>query len=530
MGVTRIIARNVLWNWAGTILPMLAGFVVAPFLIHRLGTSTYGLWIVIGSLTGQFGLLDLGVRFSMGRNIAFFRAKNDRASINGLRSTAAAYLSAVAVFGLIITVALLPVFFLMFPDVPPDQVSEAQLALFLVGLNLSITLPLSIFDATLSAYQRFDLLNGVDIPVLAARVALTFTLIGNGQGLVTLALLTLMTTVVGAAAKAVLCIRMDPGLRLHWSLIGRAAAHDLFGYGIWYLLLSVARVITPQISPMVVGARLGVSWVTPFSIVSRLIGYASSIIIAGTQVLTPVATALHAEEKYKQQQGLIVEGSKYCMALALFFLTLFLFLGEPLLVLWIGPQMALAFPLLVVLAVGETLPMAQWITYSIILGMGRHRVLAYLSILENLVAIPLAIAMAEPFGLIGVCLAFTIPGALCRGVFQLIYACRVARLSLWRYVTRALLPPLVLACIPAAGLAILTGWHVPASWLELFAYGSAYTLCYGMFVLLLMKLGGLASRRPGNAAENGRAPPLEDVGSRPHGWQPDLLAKPVVAR
>ena len=62
MSANRTIARNVVWNWAGMATPMLAGFVIAPFLVHRLGELRYGEWILISSMTNYFGLLDLGIR------------------------------------------------------------------------------------------------------------------------------------------------------------------------------------------------------------------------------------------------------------------------------------------------------------------------------------------------------------------------------------------------------------------------------------------------------------------------------------
>jgi O-antigen/teichoic acid export membrane protein len=391
------------------------------------------------------------------------------------------------VVGLLITLAMVPLFFLLFPDVPASEASDVTAALLLIGLNLALTFPLSVFDATLSGYQRFDLLNAVDIPVLGARVGLVFSLIGGQNDLVTLALLTLGATLVAAFAKAVLCFRMDAGLRLKLSCVTWEAGRSLFSFGIWYFLLSLARVLTPKIRPLIVGNRLSSEQVTSFSNVSRLTEYASSIIIAGTQVLTPVATALYAKQRHEEQQRLIIEGSKYCLALSCFFLTLFLCLGKALLVLWMGPEFGQDFPLLAILALGEALPMAQWLTYSIILGMGRHRALAYFSILESLMAIPLAIALAQPYGLMGVCLAFAIPGTLCRGVFQMLYACRLAEISVGRYFIRALVPPLVISLAPAAGLALLAGWHQPQSWLELFAFGGGFTLCFGLFGLGLLK-------------------------------------------
>ena len=71
--------------------------------------------------------------------------------------------------------------------------SAPRLALALVGLNLALWLPLNVFDATLWAYQRFDLINIIEIISVAIRTTLTFALIGNGYGIVTLAWLNLIT-------------------------------------------------------------------------------------------------------------------------------------------------------------------------------------------------------------------------------------------------------------------------------------------------------------------------------------------------
>src|SRR5205809_1114044 len=107
MTSSRIVARNVVWNWAGTGAQMLAG-----------------LFLLAG------------------------------------------------------TVLVIPLFFRLF-DVPAEQVASVRVALFLIGLNLAVIFPCSVFDATLWAYQRFDLLNLIDIPATVLRVALTVLLVGN---------------------------------------------------------------------------------------------------------------------------------------------------------------------------------------------------------------------------------------------------------------------------------------------------------------------------------------------------------------
>jgi O-antigen/teichoic acid export membrane protein len=475
--VKQVLRRNILWNGMGTVIPLMAGFVVAPFLVHRLGETGYGLWILIASLTGYFSFLDLGVRGSVGRNIAFHKARGDQEGVNTILSTALALLAGAAAVALLATVGVLVLFFHLF-EVPADQAENVRIALLIVGINLALTFPGNLFDATLWAFQRFDILNWIDIPAVLLRTGLTFYVVGNGHGLVGLALITLATTLGSTAAKAVMSFRTDRSLRVRLRSIRFQAARSIYGYGIWLFILSVSRLVLSQVSPLIIGARLAVEQVTPFSIAARLITYATSLLVAATGVLTPLMTALHAEEKYDQQRRLFLDGGKFCLVLALYFLAWFAFLGRPFIVLWVGPALESASTLLLILAIAEIIPMSQWATHSMILGMGRHRVLALASIVENLAAISLALAWVGPYGLVGVCLALAIPGVLCRGVVQVVFGCRLARVSPGQYGIQVLLPAVAAAALPTVLLAALSQWAMPETWLQLALVTGVYSIAF----------------------------------------------------
>src|SRR5437588_12877830 len=119
MSSPRVIARNVLWNWSGMAANMATGFVLMPFLVHRLGDTRYGLWVLIGSLTGYFSYLDLGVRGSLGRYVAFHRARNDQEAVNATLSTALAGFCAAGLIALLGSLAIRVLFFAWF-DVPGE--------------------------------------------------------------------------------------------------------------------------------------------------------------------------------------------------------------------------------------------------------------------------------------------------------------------------------------------------------------------------------------------------------------------------
>jgi O-antigen/teichoic acid export membrane protein len=495
MGMKRAVARNAVWNWAGIAANMLVGFVVSPFLLHSLGETGFSLWFLIGSFTGYFGLLDLGIRSSVGRFIAFHRAKDDLAGVNETLSTALALLCGSMVIGLLGTFGLVLFFFRFFGHgVPADQVADTRLALLIAGANLSLCLPLMLFDATLWAFERFDVLNAIDITATVVRTGLTFALVGTGHGLVALAVIVCLAGLASSVAKVVCSFRLEPRLRIGSSYVRRQRVGTLWGFGVWRFVLSVSRMAGSQVAPFAIGAWVSVDLAGTYSFASRLIGYAGALIYAGTDVVSPVTAAYHAEGKQSQQQRLFLEGGKFGLALSLFFCIYFLFLGGSFLRLWVAKPgvAATASVLLVILAAGEVLPMAQSITVSVLLGMARHQVLTWMSLLDNVIAFTTAYAVVqlsggdEVRGLEGVCWAVAASGAVCRGVCYLLCGCRLADVPVAQYLTRSVLPALAAAVVPAAGVAALTHWRLPASWLELIAYTGAYTVCYAAGCVVLV--------------------------------------------
>ena len=45
------------------------GFYMLPFLVHALGDETYGVWVMVGSIFGFYGLLDLGMGAALNRSL-----------------------------------------------------------------------------------------------------------------------------------------------------------------------------------------------------------------------------------------------------------------------------------------------------------------------------------------------------------------------------------------------------------------------------------------------------------------------------
>ena len=74
----RDILKNVGSSWFSLGINVLIGFFLSPFILHRLGDAAFGIWVLIFSITGYYGIFDLGIRSSVVRYIAKLTAVEDK--------------------------------------------------------------------------------------------------------------------------------------------------------------------------------------------------------------------------------------------------------------------------------------------------------------------------------------------------------------------------------------------------------------------------------------------------------------------
>lgn len=474
---TAKIIWNITANTAGTVVSMLSGLLVMPYLIRTLGSGTYGLWILIGTMAGYFGVLDLGVSAALGRLVAAHRARGEHDQVNRVMSTSFALLLVAFVIVCFATVLALSIFPRVF-SVPFNELLDVRYALILVGLNLALTFPGFAFAGFLWGHERFDLENAVGIPCLIMRTVLSITVVSASMPLMSLGVITLGVNTLGILARIVLCFKLDPDLRVSWRQVRISKVREIFSIGGWMSLISWSRLLTPQIAPTLIGLRIGSAAVTTFAVAGQLVGYANMFANSATQVLAPRAIAAHATDSVDTQTALLIEGGKFSYSLSLFFCGGLFCLGLPFIHWWQHGSQDAAYPLLLVLVLGECLPMSQWLTYSVLLGANRQRPLGLLLLCEAMISLPLMIAFVGGAGLFGVSVAVATAAFLVRGLFQLLYGCRLLKVSLFSYVKRVFVPVTLFALPPIAALYWVTTRVSPKTLLGTFFLGGVYCVVY----------------------------------------------------
>lgn len=468
-----------IWNSVGLIVEVITGFVVMPLLIARLGDSTYGVWLVLGALTSCFGLLELGVRGAVGRQIALHHAACDQTAVNQTLTGGVTVLVSVGLISLLILLFCEPLFF-EFYSIPPAGREQVSFAFRIVALNFAIVLVGTAFDAFLWGFQRFDLINSVDVPISLLRLVGVYALVHVSSDLIVLATLTAATSGMSLLTKMFLSFRADPQLRIGIRHLTRSSLKQILGYGSWNMIGTLARLARVQLAPILIGNILGLALVPIFAIASRLITAINTAMDSLTGVLTPHATALHATQQADRQRNLFINIGRLAATLAVLFITYLLLLGAPLILLWVGPSFSVAGTLLTILLLGDALPCMQYVTRGIILATARHNALALFAVFEVIAICVLMIILLPLLGVVGVGLAVAIPAFLARGVATMIHGCRIVRVPIYQYLIRTIAPSLLCAILPSIVVRLMVAVQRAETWPLFIGYSLAYTLLFGI--------------------------------------------------
>src|ERR1700757_946280 len=104
----RQIISNVSSSWFSLGVSILVGIFLSPYILHRLGDAAFGIWVLIFSITGYYGLFDFGIRSSILRYVSKFVATNDTEALNQLINTSLVSYSAIGALTVLLSIALSP--------------------------------------------------------------------------------------------------------------------------------------------------------------------------------------------------------------------------------------------------------------------------------------------------------------------------------------------------------------------------------------------------------------------------------------
>jgi O-antigen/teichoic acid export membrane protein len=440
--------KNVGSSWFGLAVNMLVGFFVSPFILHRLGDEAFGLWVLTFSVTGYYGLFDLGIRSSIIKHVAHYTATKDDDGLARTINTSLFTYSCVALVLLLATFAGSAYVDRLF-HVSPDFLRTARLLFLMVGSAIALGFPLGVFGGVLEGLQKFYWLNLTQAASTLLRALLIVIALNHGQGLVTVALITVALPLI-AACLYILAVRRFIAVHLRRKFVDLSCFRQLMGYGSITFIIIVAEQLRFQTDAVIIGVFLSASAITAFSIGSKLADYAVGPVHNMADIFLPMASHFEATQNTSQLRRIFLEGNRVCGFIMFPICVTLLILGKSLIGVWVGSKYVPSYVILVLLLVPKSLYRAQAASNRVLFGMARHRPLAVVAVAEGVTNLILSIALIRPLGIVGDAVGTAVPLLVTSLLFLPLYACRVVQVPMRTFLRQAYLLPLGL-CAPLVG-------------------------------------------------------------------------------
>jgi O-antigen/teichoic acid export membrane protein len=458
--------KNVSSSWLALGVNICVGIFISPYILHHLGDEAFGLWVLIFSITGYYGLFDLGIRSSIVRYVAAYSATRDYTELSRLLSTALLGYSGIGALAIFITVG--GSFFVdSIFRVPPDFLHTARLLFLIVGTAVALGFPAGIFGGVLEGLQRFYLLNSTSICATMMRALLIVLALRHGYGLLMVALITVSMPLISGLVNAIMVLSILP-VRLRFGNVKRETVRRIANYSSSTLIILVASRLRFKTDALVIGTFVSSAAITYFTIGSRLVEYAGEVVTGLAQVFVPMSSKSDATGDLAGLRKIFVAGNRACAFIIFPISATLIILGKSVIEAWVGPRyVATSYPVLLVLVLPYTFFMAQGASGRVLFGMAKHRTLSIVVLLEGSANVFLSIFLVRRFGILGDAFGTAIP-LLCTTMFFLPrHLCRQLKLSVASYLRKAYLLPLAL-CVPqVAVLLLMRHWFVAHNYFQL---------------------------------------------------------------
>jgi O-antigen/teichoic acid export membrane protein len=480
-------AFNVMMNWVAMAVGMVVPFFLTPIVVHHLGSTGYGIWILAVSTVSYLTLLDLGLRSAIIRFVSKADAQGNLEEAKKAIQATLWFRVLVAAGITVLSIALAALFPHLF-KLPPDLQRAAQITVLMCSLGVAVSMISGVFGAVLNAIQRFDVLSTIGIFQVIARAGGVVLILLTGHGLTTLAYWELTVAVLSGVAFGGAALRLYPPCRVRIGRPDFTTLKMIWSYSFMMFIIIIASQVIFSSDNMVVGGFLSVGLVAYYSIGGSLTVYSGQIVSGLSTTFTPMASGFEASGKMEELRRLLMRGTQAVLALALPISLALLFRGKTFIGLWMGPHYSqVSGTVLQILLIGQFFTVANNTASNIMFAIGKHKAVAKVASVEAALNLGLSILLVKTVGIYGVAWGTSISMSIMHLIFWPRYVRKILGIPVLQYLWEGW-GKITLCSLPYAAVCAVADqrWH-PASLAMFFVQIAVILPVYFVGVFLVFR-------------------------------------------
>lgn len=470
------IKRGAIMGYLGIALNSLAGLLFTPWMVQRIGTSSFGLYTLALSLIGLF-LIEFGLSEAVSRFVSKYLVLDDKDAVARVLGT---IFKLYIFLALIMFVGLAMMYFRLeaiFSGLTPVELERFKIVYVISATYSLVAFPFIPFNGILTAYEKFYELRGCDLLQKAASVLLTVLALYGNLGLYALVLASVVSGALNIAAKG-LIIHRTLSLVVDWSFRPGSHARAILKFSAWSGVATVAQRFIFNISPSILGAVVGSGGIAIFGVAASLEGYVYTFATGLTGLFLPkVMRLLINEDSGSTVLPLMIKVGRVQLAIIGLLVAGFACVGRDFVILWLGAEFEMAYFGALLLMLPSVVYLPQMIGNTALVALNRVRVQGYVYVAMAVTNVVLSLLLSRIWGVLGACAAIFIAYSLRNIGMNMVYhrVLQVRVLDFFRQCHLSFAPSIIAAvCFGALMNLVLPE---PGLW-SLLCKGGAFVLVY----------------------------------------------------
>jgi O-antigen/teichoic acid export membrane protein len=460
------------------------GLIIMPMLVNHLGNRNYGVWVLVGTLTGYFAFLDLGLSKAVMRFVSQCLGRGDRDEANNWISLALTCFFILSLIGVLLSCLVLYIS-PRFLDSQTDK-QVIPLALFVALLAFSLSLPARCFLGVLEAHVRKDLISLAHIFINVFRAATIYVLITNSGTLLFLVYAAAGFTLADALTLTLLARKVHGPFHFTKTAIKRERLKVFSEYALSSFVTQIMDIARNRSYPLIITPILGLAALTPFAIADRLIQLITSVCNGLLLSLTPAFSRFEGKgglEGNVSLRNAYLFSYKISCYLGVFVVSMAFIFADAFITRWMGVSFSNVVPIFLLLLIGTLFAIIQIPTLCFLFAVSKHRFYAVTNSLHALLSILLCIGLIFPFKLLGVGIAIAASTAIIKAIVQPHAMLSFLRLSFTQYHFRLTLPNLLIPSVFFLAYAFLTKPFIQAEYLSIVTNSFIGIIAFILYVM-----------------------------------------------
>lgn len=477
---------GVLLSYINTGAQIAIAIVYTPLMLRFLGQSEFGVYNLVYSIVSYLGLLSFGFGSSYIRFYSRFKADSNEegiARLNGMFLIIFSIISIIAIIaGSLLTLNIESIFK---GGLTPEEIQVAEVLMILMIVNIALTFPGSIFDAVVTAHEKYIFQRTLSLLRTVLNPFLALPLLLMGYRSISLAVVITILTLFA------LIINMWYSFKkLHVRFEFRQFDFHLFKemwiFSFYIFLNMIIDQINWNVDKFILGKFRGSAEVAVYSISAQINALYLTISTAVSSVFIPRINKMVTENNgNKQLTDLFVRVGRIQFIILSMVLSGFIFFGEYFIKIWAGQEFketyVTAYLITLWLIIPATISLIQNIGIEIQRAKNKHRFRSILYILIAAGNLLVSIPLSQIYGGIGCAAATGIALFIGNGLIMNWYYHKHIGLDIllfWKQILRfgpGLFIPALLGFILKAVVGI-------DSIGKLLGFGFSYSLCFVLSV------------------------------------------------